>query len=77
MRHREVFGEPDVELRTEPDSELPGRPAGHSSVGGGSGSGGIRPESGRPPHCPGQRLPQREHADIRVQVRTDGLEDYL
>lgn len=41
MRHREVFGEPDVELRTEPDSELPGRPAGHSSVGGGSGSGGI------------------------------------
>ncbi len=41
MRHREVFGEPDAELWTEPEPEFPGRPAGHSAVGGGSGPGGI------------------------------------
>lgn len=67
--HREVSGEPHAELRTEPQSEFPCGAAGYSSVGGGSGPGGSRPEGGRPPDRPGQRLPQREHADIRVQVR--------
>lgn len=58
VRHREVLGEPDAELWTEPESEFPGGPAGHSAVGRGPGPRGGQPEGGRPPHRTGQRLPQ-------------------
>lgn len=73
MCHREVLGEPDAELWAEPESELPGRPTGQSAVRGGPGHGGGQPKGGCPPLRPGQCLPQREHADICVQVRRHGI----